>query len=1382
MKDVAEFLNQLRTKSICISADGTQLVCEAPPGALTPDLRERVRACRLEILDFLATAPNTQEDPTPAPLLSRAQSSLWLLEQLNPGTPIWNLPWAVDVRGELDVQTLEASFRALLERHATLRSQFAKVDGKPAVEVVPIGDWRIDYRDLRHLSNAEEQATALAKEEVQRPFDLERAPLFRVRLLRTADTRYVLVAVVHHIVADGWSLGIISREVSQQYRARLHGNSDPVAPLRVDYQAYVRQSLREEEATRADLDWWRDKLSGQLPVISLASGSTRTCSGAGRRASIRLGRELVGRIEAFARRQGATPFMALLAAFKLLLFRLTGQTDVLVGAHTSGRNRAELADIVGLFVGTVVVRSAVTPDLSFVELLGRVRTNTLDGLAHQHIAFSRIVEAVQPRRDAGHTPLIRHVLAYQNLPGEALQLGTAHITHKPLELAGSRYEISVEFWRTADGLVCDFEYSTDLFDAETIDRLLSCYRTVLEEAVTNPDMRISELALMSAAERDHVLTRWNDFHTDYARDRRLDELFIQQAAKIPLAPALIHGNSEMSYGELDRRSNQLAHYLRTLGVGPDVLVGICLERTPGLIVALLAILKAGGAYVPLDPGYPVQRLLYMLEDCGARVVLTQGTRDWAASQARQVVDLSRVREVVARQPSTAPVTGATAENLAYVIYTSGSTGRPKGTMLAHSAGYLIDWARRTFSAAELARVVAGTSICFDLSVFEIFVPLCTGGAVILVSDPLEMPNAASRPTLLNTVPSALSQLARTRAIPDSVRTVIACGERLDNGVVQAVYGAAKVERFYNLYGPTEYTTYATAALTTPGVEGSPPIGRPLCNTQVYVLDARRQLVPPGVTGELYIAGDGLARGYWRQPELTAERFVNNPFGPPGSRMYRTGDLVRWSAEGQLEFIGRTDSQVKLRGFRIEPGEIEAALRRHPSIRDAVVVAREEAPGNAYLIGYLVAEGESASMPALREHLENWLPKYMVPTLFVELADLPLTPSGKVDRQALPAPNFSQPVRRSRSGGVPPMPIEEIITDTFRRVLDLDDFGEGDNFFERGGSSLRIVEVAAELERLLCQPVSPAWVYHAPTPRQLAPLLGERRVAPSSHIAQLQPLGSRPPLFCLYELSGYAVAYVSVARRLAPDQPVYGLVPGPLEGAIQVNPTLDILTPAFIAAIKSIQPSGPYRIVGYSFGGVPAFDVAHALREQGEDVLLIMVDPYIYRGPPTLPRALKVAWRQSKRALRERWQTRDSAAAKMQATAQWIGSQSRRAFGTVGTYLMSLCSRNCLPVLEVPEWVPTASRPLAASLLQAGANYQFRAYEGPVVFLQGTLRDGLLEFLNADDINGWNGLFKGPLTRRELAASHFWIMREPVVAQIAEMMRVLETSHSTGDLT
>jgi amino acid adenylation domain-containing protein len=1376
MNSVVQILHEVKTLGISLSASGNELVCEAPPGILTPELRERVMANKPAILRLLRNVPDSRDmaatdddSAQSAPNLSRAQSSIWSLEQINPGTCAWNVSWALDVQGELDCVALEGSFRVLLDRHAVLRSRFRNVAGAPVVEYAPRGDWAIDYVDLRGLSDADEKAATLAKAEVQRPFDLERGPLFRVQLIRTADEAYVLVVVVHHIVADGWSLGLIGRELRQSYQDFLTGSPISLPLLRTDYATFVRWTRDQESGTQSDLDWWRKELSGDLPVVSLSVDSARP-SGVGRRASIELGLDLTYQIEAMAREHQVTPFMVLLAAFNLLIHRYTGRTDLLIGTHVSGRERPELADVVGMFVNTLVLRTSVTPNVSAAELLARVRETTLEAFARQHVAFDRVVEAVRPRRTSGHNPLIRHTFTYQNLPPDTLQLGAASLSHKRLDLAGSHYELSVEVWPTVRGLVCDFEYATDLFEAETVDRMMGHYRTLLGGLVADPDRPVFELPLLSKAERELLVTTWNDTSTDYPVDRRLEDLFAEQAGKTPDSLALIYRRRKMSYCELDRRANQLANYLRSLAVGPNVLVGICLERSPDLVVAILAVLKAGGAYVPLDPKYPMERLAFMLGDCAAPVLITNSALRHLFPD-RRAVELDLVQAAIAEQPATAPVTGATAEDLAYVIYTSGSTGRPKGTMLRHSAVYLVDWARRTFKPEELSRVVAATSICFDLSVFEFFAPLCTGGAIILAADPLEPPDSSSRPTLLNTVPSALAELARSHAIPDSVSTIIACGEKLNSTVVQALYESTKVERFYNVYGPTEYTTYATASLTVRDAARDPPIGRPLCNTQVYVLDAQYQLLPIGVVGELFIAGHGLARGYLGQPELTAERFVDNPFGAPGSRMYRTGDLVRWSFDGQLEFIGRVDQQIKLRGYRIELGEIEAALRRHFAVSDVVVLDRADKPDSTQLVAYIVSDGEPPSSAALRRHLNDWLPEYMIPAAFVMVPAFPLTPSGKVDRSALPAPSLDHSMHVNEGSWIGITRAN--IVDTFRQVLHLDDFGLNENFFDKGGHSLQAIEAAAKLELLLARSVSPAWIFQAPTPHELAVLLDATHVKPSSHIIPLQALGDRRALFCLHDLSGGAFFYVSLARHLAPDQPVYGVVPGPLEDVVIANPTLDILTRAYVAAIRTIQRRGPYHVVGYSTGGVPAFEVAQTLLAEGEEVLLIMIDPYIFWAKPTMAQTAIWVWRYGRKALGGIWTADRPVVSKFGETLKWADRQRRRVLKRIRADI----ARRSLPpdaadAGYVPGWVAAASRPLAKSLIQAEATQPLRRFDGAAVFVQGTRRSVLEDMLNIDGLNGWDHLFRGPLTRFELQASHFMIMRDPLVSEVAKLIRTL----------
>ncbi|MBV9655042.1 MAG: AMP-binding protein, partial [Acetobacteraceae bacterium] len=867
MSRVVDLLVELKAKSIAVSVEGDQLLVTAPPGVITPDIREQVRALKPEIVRLLANTPVDALAPPPAEpwprgrTLSRPQSAIWLLEQVNPGTSVWNVPLVFDIRGALDRSILEESVRALLERHPALRSLFSASDGDPQVETVPLGAWQIDYADLRGDPDADQVAARLAKADADRPFDLSAGLLCRSKLMRTGDDAYVLVLVFHHIVVDGWSLGVILDQLSRLYDARLRGEADPLPPPRADYQAFVRQEPGKEAETQADLDWWCRNLSGDLPVTSLAPDRSRPHRGKARRLPLDIDAEMTARLEALAKQHAATPFMVLFAAFNLLAHRYTGETDLLIATPVSGRDRPEFADVVGMFVNTLAVRTRVDSELTFAELLGRVRATVLEAFARQNVSFDRVVEAVRPPRQHGETPLTPLSFAYQSMRMPELRLGAAAVTPRPIDFAGSRYDLSVEVWKTRAGLSCQFEYATELFDEDSVRRMMGHFRTLLAGALSDPQLRVSDLPLLTDAEQRHLLKNLNDTRASYDADRRIEALFADQAAATPDAPAIVHNGRILSYRALDERANQFAHRFLAADVGPGVIVGVCLERSPDLIAAILGILKAGGAYLPLDPGYPAQRLAFMLEDSAAPVLVTRSALGLGSAFPGTVIDLDAEREAVAQQPLASPDIRASADDLAYVIYTSGSTGRPKGTLLRHSATFLIDWARRTFSEGELARSVASTSICFDFSVFEIFVPLCTGGAVLLANDPLDPPDPESRPTAISAVPSVLAESLRRGAIPDSVRVIFAGGEVLTNRLVQSVYETTKVERIYNGYGPTECTTFATMALAPRGAAREPPIGRPLSNVQVYVLDAQRQLLPFGVAGELYIAGDGLARGY-----------------------------------------------------------------------------------------------------------------------------------------------------------------------------------------------------------------------------------------------------------------------------------------------------------------------------------------------------------------------------------------------------------------------------------------------------------------------------------------------------------------------------------------
>jgi amino acid adenylation domain-containing protein len=1352
LSKIVDFLLELKAAGVKLSVDGDRLVCDAPSGVLTPQRREVLAANKPEILRLLRGAPRGAEAllPTGAPVgaISRAQRSIWLLEQLNPGSSVWNIAAAFDIDGRLDSGALTRSFKTILARHATLRSRFVAVDGLPTIETLPAADWTIDYRDLREDAQPRERADAIAAAEAQRPFDLATGPLFRVILLRTGEARHLLVIVLHHIAADGSSLGVIAHELNELYADYTAGRVASLPPLTYTYADFTAWDAAQEASDEQNLAWWQDQLSGELPDARLAGAGAPLPGGRGQRVSLDLDAVLRAGVDRLAREHEATPFMVLLAAFVLLIHRRTGERDVLVSTPTSHRERREFANLVGMFVNPLVLRTQVTDGMSVRDLLAGVRQSVLDALAHQ-VSFDRVVEAVHPERRGSENPLVGLSLAYQNMVLPSLRFGGASVERKRLAFTGSRFEISIEVWPTDAGLTCDFEYATDLFDTVDIERMMDQYRMLLEGMVSDPALAVSRISLLSAAERQQLLVEWNDTTAGYRADRCLHELFAEQATLTPDAVAVLHGRAQLTYRELDERSNQLAHHLRTLGVGPEVLVGVCVERSPNMIVALLGILKAGGAYVPLDPTYPPQRLAFMLEDTRAAVLVTQTSCRDAVSYSGSVVDLDADTAKIARLPVSAVQSGAGPDNVAYIIYTSGSTGQPKGAMLRHSAVALVDWAQHTYTAEELSRTVAATSICFDFSIFEIFAPLCSGGAVIIVANMLEPPAAALGPTLLNVVPSALAELVRRGTLPETLLAINCGGETLSNSVVQEVYRTTRVQRVINVYGPTECTTFATTAVVPRGAEREPSIGKPLRNTRVYVLDAGLELVPVGVAGELYITGAGLARGYLGRPELTEQRFVANPF-EPGSRMYRTGDRVRWREDGELEFIGRNDHQVKVRGFRIELGEIENALKHHAGVQDAVVVAARDEQGDVRLSAYVASGSHRIDLVALRATAAAWLPRYMIPHYYLVLDALPLNPSGKVDRGALgklraPDEQDSGPLHN---------PLERAVADTFAGLLGLQQFGRTQNFFDGGGHSLLAVQAANQLGQMLGQQVTPLSIFHAPTPEALASVIDADVRTPDQQLVVLQPHGEEPPLFCLHDLFSRPVHYQALLRYLPKRQPVYGLTPGLLANQLTSDSCFTVLARAYAAEIKRTQPSGPYRVCGYSIGGMLAFETARELVAQGEDVLLILLDTFVNR---------------------EKKQSRAAARSLLRASASFSFSRlvlALRKVKWVGQHWLR--SVTGLRTSDLPDWVPKNSRAFAMTMLQAQVSHPFLPYAGRTALFQGTVRDEVTTFLNGDGQNGWGGLLQGSLERVQFDGSHFEIVSEPLVAQVAQRLQEVLT--------
>ncbi|MDB4951182.1 MAG: tycC3, partial [Gemmatimonadetes bacterium] len=1021
--------------------------------------------------------------------LSFAQERLWFLDRLQPGGSAYNLPAALRLRGPLDERALERSLAELVRRHESLRTTFGSEGGEPVQVIHPPREWVLVVEDLSTLpaGEREREAGRHARVEAERPFDLAAGPLFRARLLRLGDGEHVLLLVVHHVVFDGWSTGVLLRELGAIYTAFARGRPSPLPEPGLQYADYAGWQGEHLRSGRLDaqLAYWRERLSGAPALLELPTDRPRPAAPSHRGAveHREVPAALARRLRALGRQEGATPFMVLLAAFQLLLSKHSGEEDVVVGSPIAGRTRAELEGLVGFFVNTLALRTDLSGDPSFRELLGRVRGVTLGAYAHQELPFERLVQDVAPERSLGHAPLFQVMLSLQNAPREELRLDGVEVEWLALEDTAAKFDLSLFAGESGDALELSLQYATDLLDASTARRMLEHLGALLEGAAAHPDRRLSELEMLGGSERAQLVREWSGTAAAHPH-ACIHTLFARQAAATPERTALVHGAERVGYAELDTRANRLAHHLRAAGAGPEVRVGVLLERTPEMVVALLAVLKAGGAYVPLDAANPAERLGYMIEDAQVSLVLTTtALAERLPGSAAAVLRLDTLGPELERQPAEAPESGVLPANLSHVIFTSGSTGRPKGVMIRHSgASVLLHWMRETVTDHERSCALFSTSISFDVSVAELFGTLCWGGTAVLVENALELATVSEPVVYASMVPTAAAELLRTGGVPRSVRTLNLAGEALSGELAQGLYALGTVEKVGNVYGPTEDTTYSTCSVVPKGAL-EVRIGRPLPGTRTYVLDAHLNPVPVGVAGELYLAGEGVARGYASRPDLTAERFVPDPFGPPGTRMYRTQDRVRWRADGELEYFGRTDHQVKVRGFRVELGEIGAVLGAHPAVAEAVVVARPHG-GDLRLVAYVVPRpGAPADDAALRVHLEGRLPAYMVPATLVWLDRLPLTSTGKIDRNALPEPEWGHAATASLTP--PRTPVEQVLAEQWREVLGVERVGRESNFFQLGGHSLLATRVVSRLREVFGVELPVRALFERPTLAGLA---------------------------------------------------------------------------------------------------------------------------------------------------------------------------------------------------------------------------------------------------------------------------------------------------------
>lgn len=1159
--------------------------------------------------------------------LSFAQHRMWLSNQIEGTHAAYNVPLAFDLTGRVDTQALSDALSDLLQRHEVLRTLLVVDEaGEPVQKILAAASYSIDFT---HLECEHQALDALIKQLIEQPFHLATDLPFRCRLYSQDEKHHVLLMVVHHIAVDGWSINPLLDELSHFYRARAGASLAPLEQLPVQYADYAiwqRQSLGDasdpESPLARQLAFWTQALSGAPSLMNLPTDFPRPAarSHEGHVLSFEITPRLHAHLIDMARSHHSTLFMLLQAAFAALLTRMGSGEDILLGTAVAGRAAANLANSVGFFVNTLVMRIDTRDDPAFLELVERVRQTSLAAYTHQEVPFEHVVEAVNPERSMAYHPLFQVLLTLQDSRVPSLDLPTLTSTLRPVTSGAARYDLVVDFKEDlapnsgAAGMTCTIEYATELFEHATIRGLSQRFLLLLEAFCDDPRQTINTPSIMTQEEHQSLVLDWNG--TDWPTPGGLlIDLFEAQQRRAPDAVAVVYASGVLSYDQLNRRANLIARRLRTAGAKPGALVGIALARGGDLLPALVGVLKTGAAYLPLDPGYPAERIAYIIEDAKPALIITDAAASIRLTQAAGDLTLMSI-EALARPetthlPSPEPLPSLRAEHPAYVIYTSGSTGNPKGVVITHLAlANFLDAMASQPGITQDDVVLACTPVSFDISVLELFLPLLHGARVVLipaivVSDPEQLRASIEQhqATVMQATPTTWQMLREAAWTPSASLSILCGGEALAPDL--ADYLTHTGAHLTNLYGPTETTVWSMVCPVPNGQR--PTLGRPIHNTQVYLLDNWLQPVPPGMAGEIYIAGTGLARGYHRRPALTAQRFIANPFGASGSRMYRTGDRGKWAADGRLVFLGRNDGQVKLRGHRIETGEIESRLAEHPDIAKTVVILDTDRQGEPRLVAYVVCHGAcDVQELALRRFLEIRLPRQMVPAVFVMMKNLPVGPSGKIDRSALPAANpVSQPATRAMDEH------EQTFAALFAQVLDAAPQSPDDNFFDMGGDSIRAVRLV-HLAKAAGYSLCPADVFKAQTLAELVAISLSDNTSPRSPAELsdvLLPLhiGNRSPaLFCFHPKEGHGWSFASLASHLAQEQSLFSLQSPLLADVNHALPSIEATAAFYIEHIQRAQPSGPYHLLGWSFGGLVAYCAAAQLRAMGEHVGLLAI--------------------------------------------------------------------------------------------------------------------------------------------------------------------------------
>jgi amino acid adenylation domain-containing protein len=1181
--------------------------------------------------------------PAPGPRhrfpATAAQRRLWILDHILPNPELYNVGFLVRIQGQLDVEALRAAFEQVDSRHEALRVHFETEDGLPVQVVGASRPFELSVVDLRDRPEADRRtlATAEATLCLSTRIPLTGDRLYRVKLYRTGTDEYLLWINMHHTITDGWSWGVYFKDLEAYYEAAKAGAPPKLRPLSIQYGDYSlwEVGLRKTLGFREQVDYWKKVLAPPLPALDLPFARARPVwqTFKGTMLRFEVPKKHVGAIDKLSRQESVTRFMVGLAAFQTVLHRYTGSDNLVLGTPAANRNRGEMEPLVGLFVNTLVLRTDLSGDPTFRELLERVRKTRLGAFAHQDVSLEALIEELRPARDTSRQPFFQAAFYYQNVTIVPERFSRFKLQVIPVHNRTAMFDLRLVLEDGPFGGLWGWvEFNTDLFDAAHIKQLVGHFLTVLEAAAASPTTPISQLPLLPPAERRRIVSDWNQTAADYPAADCLPDAFARRAAEAPDAPALAIQGKTVTYRQLNERANRLAHFLRSRGVKPRDLVGVCLRRSADMVAAVLAVTKCGAAYVPLDPTYPKDRLAFMLEDAKAPLVLTQwALLDRLPDDPKRLVNLDEIEASLANFPDAEPERWHTPDAVAYVIYTSGSTGKPKGVVVRHRAAVnTIDWVNQTFGVSAKDKLLFVTSLSFDLSVYDIFGVLGAGGCLRVADEP-ELKDPARLAELLRTegitlwdsAPAALQQLVpffgQHEPTPD-LKLVMLSGDWIPVSLPDLVRKAFPNARVMALGGATEaaiWSNWFPVEKVDPAWP-SIPYGKPIRNARYHILDQNLQPVPVGVPGELHIGGLCLADGYLNRPKLTAERFIQDPFAP-GERLYKTGDLARYQVDGNIEFLGRIDHQVKVRGFRVELGEIETALSLHPAVRDAVVKPYRDDSGNVSLAAYVVRQGpvETADLSG---HLRKALPEYMIPAAFVYLDALPVTPNGKLDRAALPMPDAPAVAAAAAAGHAPPTDdAERALQGLWEEVLNTRPVSVTARFEELGGHSLLAAQLVSRIETRLGHKVPLETLFTAPTVRDLAGLIQRKLELGGGSLVPLNTDGTQSPTFLIAGAGGHVFTFHKFARLLGPDFPAYGMKAIGVDGSEPPPDRVEPIAERYLAEILAARPKGPYVLAGYSVGGLMAFEVARLMQQQGLEVgRVVLFDTFAPGYPKRLP--------------------------------------------------------------------------------------------------------------------------------------------------------------------